>query len=175
VPATQEALNGPTQWDVRGEAREEFTAPPPEPFGVNGLARGIVAALGGAVLATLVWYAVVAFSGYQVAIVAAAVGWIIGSAAVWGAGGRGSIWLSAVSVLITIVSLGIGEYLISYHVATSELGVRTPLLRPLDEILAIVLDVLTSDPLTLVFWALAIGLAAYVPFKAIRQTATYPS
>lgn len=139
-----------------------------QPFGILGLSRGIVFAVAGAILASAIWYAVVTFSSLQIGFVASAVGWLIGTAAVVGARGRGSVWLAGVSVLLTVMALGVSEYLIAYHMTTRDLGISFSLVQPPDVILDVVLGVLQGDPVTLAFWAFAVALAAYVPMKAIR-------
>jgi hypothetical protein len=145
--------------------------PPVAPFTTRGLVGGLAVAVVAAVLATAIWYAVVAFSSYQIGFVAVAVGWVIGTGAVLGARGRGSIWLSAISVLLTIISLGVSEYLIAYHFVTEEIGFDVGLIQPVDVMLSIILEVIVADPLTLVFWGFAVVAAAYVPFKQIRPEA----
>lgn len=139
-----------------------------EPFGNLGLSRGIVFAVAAAIVASAIWYAVVAFSSLQIGFVASAVGWLVGTAAVVGARGRGSVWLAGVSVLLTVLALGVSEYLIAYHMTTRDLGVEFSLLQPPDVIFEIVLAVLQNDPVTLAFWAFAVALAGYIPLKAIR-------
>ncbi len=163
----------PTQMDPSpANETANVMAPPAEPYGITGLSTGIVGALIAAVLASAIWYAIVALSSFQIGYVAAAVGWLVGTGAVIGARGRGSIWLSAASVIITVLALGISEYLIAYHWATRDLGITFSLLQPPDVMLDIVLAVLQEDPATLLFWAFAVALAAYVPFKAIYRTAS---
>jgi hypothetical protein len=142
-------------------------------FTAEGLGRGIVFAAIAAVVAGALWYAVVAISEYQIAFVAAAVGWVIGTAAVRGAGGRGSIPLSAVSAFLTLSALFVGEYLINYHYITQLLG-PIELMQPPEVVFAIVVDSLSADPATLLFWAFALAAAVWIPFKAIAFEGSEP-
>jgi hypothetical protein len=170
-PAMPRSL--PMTMPMTGEASIAVQAPTRagEPFGILGLPGGIIGAVVAAVIGSAVWYAVVAFSSLQIGFVAAAVGWLVGTGAVLGARGRGSVWLSAVSVVVTVLALGISEYLIAYHVVTRDLGIDFNLLQPPDVIADIVIGILQDDPVTLVFWAFAIAAAAYIPFKAISAAA----
>jgi hypothetical protein len=140
---------------------------PAEPFGFAGLPLGILGAVVAAILASAIWYAVVAFTQFQIGYVAVAVGWLVGTGAVLGARGRGSMWLAGVSIVVTVLALGVSEYLIAYHWTTADLGVSFSLLQPPDVVLDVILAVLQDDPLTLVFWAFAVGAAAVIPLRAM--------
>jgi hypothetical protein len=133
----------------------------------DGLARGLAYGAAAAVLAALIWYGVVVVTDSEFGIVAALLGWVVGTAAVIGSGRRGSMWLVGGSVLLTLAALVIAEYLIFYHIATQVLGPFDLLQSPFD-IIGIVIDLLTSDPISLLFWAFALYTAASVPYKAIR-------
>src|SRR5687768_29010 len=84
-----------------GSQTEAAILRPAEPFGVAGLPMGIVGAVVAAILASAIWYAVVALTSFQISYVAAAVGWLVGTGAVFAARGRGSVWLAGVSVVVT--------------------------------------------------------------------------
>jgi hypothetical protein len=142
-------------------------------FTSEGLGRGILFAAVAAVVASALWYAVVALSQYQIAFIAIAVGWVTGTAAVVGARGRGSIPLSIVSALLTLAALFVSEYLINYHYMTQFFG-PVGLLQPPDVVFAIVAESLSADPTTLLFWALALGAAVWIPFKAIAFEGSRP-
>ena len=177
----------PTTWDLQGPvatpmptmanssiAEAERAATPGEPFGVTGFPTGVIGAVVAGVIASALWYAIVAFTSIQIGFVAIAVGWLVGTGAVLGARGRGSIWLSGVSVAVTVLALGVSEYLISYHWVTRDLGMSFSVLQPPDVILEIVIAVLQEDPLTLVFWGFAIVASALIPFKASFQPSARP-
>ena len=143
---------------------------PKQPAGTTDIVGGFVGGLLAAVLATAVWYGVVAVTQYQIGLVA--VGFIVGYGVVLGASRRGSVVLVAVSVILTALALVISEYLIVAHFVGQELaaeGVTIELLQPPDFIVSVVMDSLQADPLTLAFWAIALFQAFAIPSRAIRS------
>jgi hypothetical protein len=139
-------------------------------FGPGGLVGGLVAGAVAAVLGTIVWYLAVAITERQIAFVAIAVGWLVGSAVVFGARRRLSIPLIGGSVLLTLGALGVSEYLIIYHFVTQELGISFDLLQSPAVILELIAESVSADPVTLVFWGIALVVAGYIPFRAMRPT-----
>jgi hypothetical protein len=95
---------------------------------------------------------------------------VIGAAAVLGARGRGSLWLVGSSVALTLIALTLGEYLIAYHYATGEMGLSIDLIQSPLLVIEIVAAIISSDPVTLLFWGFALLAAAWVPFKAIAPS-----
>ena len=82
---------------------------------MGDIAGGVIGGAIGAVLATALWYGVVAITNWQVGIIAVAVGFIVGQGVVFGAGRHPSIALVPISVVFTLVSLVVSEYLIARH------------------------------------------------------------
>lgn len=152
-------------WGIPSGAGDAATRPSP----MNGLVGGLALGTGAAVIAAIAWYLVVVMSGSQIAFVAIVIGWFVGSAVVWGARGRVSVPLLVVSPLLTLLALAVSEYLIIYHLVTQELGIVADLLQPLDVMIEIVIESVTAEPITLVFWAIALGAAAWIPFRAMRE------
>lgn len=156
---------------------DPVAAPPAPTFepvlggGESSLLGGFLGALVGAIVATGLWYAVVALSGWQIGLVAIVVGWIVGRAAVFGAG-RGSIPLVAVSVVFTLLALVVSEYLIVYHLITQEFGTEgvISVIQPLDFVVTVVVESIQLDPITLLFWAIALFQAVVIPLGAMRET-----
>lgn len=145
---------------------------PKQPAGTADIVGGFVGGLLAAVLATAVWYGVVAVTQYQIGLVAIAVGFIVGYGVVLGANRRGSVVLVAVSVILTVLALVISEYLIVAHFVGQELaaeGLTIELLQPPDFVISVVMDSLQADPLTLAFWAIALFQAFAIPSRAIRS------
>jgi len=138
--------------------------------GESSLVGGIVGALVGAVAASVVWYGVVALSGWQVGLVAIVVGFIVGKAAVFGAGGRGSIPLVVVSAAFTLAALVVSEYLIVYHFIVQEFGGEglISVVPPFYFVVTVAIESVQADPLTLVFWAFALFQAVAIPWGAMR-------
>jgi hypothetical protein len=149
-------------------------AAPARPASTNDILGGLIAGLVAAVLATAVWYGVVAVTQYQVGLVAIAVGFIVGYGVVLGANRRGSVALVAISVVLTLLALVISEYLIVAHFVGQELaaqGVTIDLVQPPDFIVSVVMDSIQADPLTLAFWAIALFQAFAIPSRAMGRRA----
>jgi len=146
---------------------------PVVPVAMGDLVGGVLGGLVAAVVASGIWYAVVAFSGWQVGLVAVAVGWLVGQGVVFGAGGRASVPLVAASVVFTVLALGVSEYLIVWHLFNEALGSAgsISLFQPLDVMLEVVVESVTADPLTLLFWGIAVFEAVVIPFRAVGKAA----
>jgi hypothetical protein len=78
-------------------------------FGGQPGAAGLLKALGGGVLGgllgALVYYAVRAVSGYEIGIIAIAVGWLVGKGVNWGSGRRGGALYQALAMVLTYVAI----------------------------------------------------------------------
>lgn len=142
------------------------------------LLGGILAGTVAAVVASAIWYGVVVVTNYQVGIVAIAVGFIVGQAVALGAGRRGHVVLVAGSVLLTLLALAISEYLIVVHFVEQEMvaeGVAVTFMelaaQPPDFIAEVVVESVKSDPLTLVFWAIALFQAFIIPARLLGRRA----
>lgn len=161
--------------DSTGFAIADVTMPEPRtalPAGPAHLIGGVVGGAIGAVAAAGIWYGVVAATGWQVGLVAVAVGFVVGQAVVFGAGGRGSVLLVPVSLAFTLLSLVASEYLIARHflgIEAAELGISLAeaeaFLPPVD-LLRISLE---SSPITLLFWAIAGYQAVVIPLRAVTR------
>jgi hypothetical protein len=159
---------------VGGPAASVADATPNRPASTSDILGGLLAGLVAAVLATGIWYGVVAVSQYQVGLVAIAVGFIVGYGVVLGANRRGSVVLVAISVVLTLLALVISEYLIVAHFVGQELaaqGMTIELLQPPDFIVSVVKDSVQADPLTLVFWAIAVFQAFAIPSRSLGRGA----
>jgi hypothetical protein len=142
---------------------------PSRPASTSDILGGLLAGLVAAVLATAIWYGVVAVSHLQVGIVAIAVGFIVGQGVVLGARRHGSIVLVAISVVLTLLALVVSEYLIVAHFIGQELGVQLDLIQPPDLIVSVVSESVQGDPLTLVFWAIALFQAFVIPSRTLGR------
>jgi hypothetical protein len=138
--------------------------------GESSLLGGLVGAAVGAVAASVLWYGVVAVTSMQIGLVAIVVGFVVGKAAVFGAGGRGSIPLVAVSAVFTLAALVVSEYLIVYHFIAQEFGTEglISVVQPVDFVVGVALESVQADPLTLLFWAFALFQAVAIPWAAMR-------
>lgn len=153
-----------------------LAAPTFEPVvpGAVGLVGGVVGGLVAAIAASAVWYAVVVLSNWQIGLVAVAVGWLVGQGVVFGAEGRPSIVLVAVSAVLTALALAVSEYLIVFHFVSQELealgaGGALSLIQPFAFMIEVVVESLSADPLTLVFWGIALFEAVVIPYRAMTR------
>jgi hypothetical protein len=72
------------------------------------VARGAVCGVGGAALGAALYYGVLAATGYEIALVAIAVGFIVGRAVQLGARGQRGLSLQIVAVALTYVGIAAG-------------------------------------------------------------------
>jgi hypothetical protein len=153
----------------------DVTAPEPKPVlpaGPMQYLGGILGGAVGAVIATAVWYGVVAVTNWQIGLVAVAVGFIVGQGVLLGAAGRGSILLVPISLGFTLVALVASEFLIANYFLTEvalEMGMDPELARTLYTPVELVRTSLESDPLTLVFWAIAGYQAVVIPMRSASR------
>jgi hypothetical protein len=142
-----------------------FEAETENPNLLGALALGLSAA----VISALVWYLLVALTHYQIGFVAVGVGFLIGVAVRFGAGGQRGIALQLASVAITLLAMGTSEYLIVRHFAAQALAeegyTSIPLVLPIGLMLMLVVESIKSDPLTLLFWGIAAWEAFAIPGK----------
>lgn len=149
-----------------------------EPDAGLGVLGGIVGGAIGAIVSAAVWYLVVTASHIQAGIVAIAVGWIVGQAVVLAAGRR-SIALVGVSVAWTLVALVVAQYLIAVRLVNDLLvdagaGVTLPMFLSPGDSVDLLVAWLQSDPLTLVFWAIALIEAVAIPWRGAMRAARSP-
>ena len=145
---------------------------------MGDIAGGVIGGAIGAVLATALWYGVVAITNWQVGIVAVAVGFVVGQGVVFGAGRHPSIALVPISVAFTLVALVVSEYLIARHflgIAAAEISaefgvsiaeVEAEFASPID----LLRFSLESEPITLLFWAIAGWEAFVIPMRAATRS-----
>jgi len=134
-----------------------------------GILGGLIGGLIGAVAATVVWYGIVTTTHIQAGIVAIAVGWIVGQAVVLAAG-RASLALVAISLGFTLAALAVSQYLITVRLINDILveeaiGIQLPILVAPADALGLLVDWFEHDPLTLLFWAIALFEAVVIPWR----------
>lgn len=163
---------------------EVAAAPPAVPATMGDLVGGVVGGAIGAVLATGLWYGVVAITNWQVGIVAIAVGFIVGQGVVLGAGRHPSILLVPISLAFTLVSLVVSEYLIANHFYSTavaeiaaEMGLSVGEVSDIADLaglpqtpIELIRFSLESDPITLLFWAIAGWEAFVIPMRAVTRS-----
>jgi len=143
-------------------------ATPAAPINVVG---GLIGGIAGAMIATLVWFGFVALTRFEVGLVAIAVGAVVGYGVVLGAGGRASFALIPISVALTLAALLASEYLIVLRIGNevaAQYGVTLDSAISTDPVTLISLGI-KGDPLSLVFWAIALFEAFVIPWRRIMN------
>jgi len=148
-----------------GEIDRQFQAETQNANLVLAVLAGLAAAAAGA----LVWYGVVVITNYQMGLIAAGMGWLVGMAVVFGSGRKRGPALQAISVIITLVGLVITQWLILRHFVVEILAEQgfsgIPLFMPLGAMLELVVEGMKEDLLTLIFWAIALWAAFSTPAR----------
>lgn len=139
-----------------------LTAPqPPAEEGGTSTGRGLALAASAGLLAALLWYLSVVWTHSKLGLVAIVVGWIVGRAAVLGAGDEPAPWLPLLSLGAAVAAMLLGEYLILNHLLGDGGG---PYLS-LAQFLAVYAA--TLHPLDLLFFALGAYAAYRLPAAAL--------
>jgi hypothetical protein len=99
-----------TYFDVNGQptcpsCHGELVASIGVDRGFRGLLLAVAAGLGGGLGGALIYYAVLAVTGYEIGLIAILVGLMVGHSVKWGAGGRGGRRFQAIAVAITYVAI----------------------------------------------------------------------
>lgn len=132
---------------------------------VGGLLVGVVAAGVG----SLAWFGIVIATNYELGILAIALGWIVAQGVIWGSGKKRGPALQLLSVGLTLAAMIASEYLIIRHFAVETLAEKeqasVPILLPLDLALELILEGLKTNPMTLLFWAIAVWEAFALPAR----------
>jgi hypothetical protein len=124
-----------------------------------------------AIVGTLVWYGVVVVTGYEAGIIAIGVGWIIAQAVMLGAGRKRGPALQGISLVITLLSMAASEYFIIRHFFLQVIAEEgyivsdVPLILPLEDIWFFIFEGIKANPLTLLFWGIALWEAFVLPAK----------
>ena len=146
------------------EVREKQTS---DPDMLNALLYGLVAGAVGAAI----WFAIVVVTNYEVGIVAILIGWLVGQAVVFGSGKKRGMKLQVLSVLLTLAAMVGAEYFIVRQFVVQYVAeqagaaeaAQIPLFLEPDIAFDFVAGVVQDDPITLVFWAIALYAAFRVP------------
>ncbi len=124
---------------------------------------------GAGLIMSVVWSLIVVLTNYQVGIIAIAVGWIVATAAVFGAGRKRGGAVQAIAIVVTLFSMMLSEYAIVRHFAVEALATEgitgIPLLLPPGLAFELIVEGIRVDPMTLLFWAVALWAAFSIPRK----------
>lgn len=115
------------------------------------------------IIGAQIWFGVVVITEYQIGLVAIGVGWLVGLGVFLGSGKKKSRKLQIIAVVIAFLSIILGEYLIAnYYLVESLIGEGVlegfSLLNPF-EVVVVVFRLIPENPLTVLFWAIAIWFA----------------
>ncbi|MGH2474299.1 MAG: hypothetical protein ACRDIL_03465, partial [Candidatus Limnocylindrales bacterium] len=167
------SLQGAVSDGSIGDAAAMGAAVEPTPSGpatsanlIGGLVAGIVAAA----VASALWYGVVVVTNYQIGLIAIAVGFIVGQGVVLGATRRGHVALVAFSVVLTLLALAISEYLVAMHFLVPALaaeGLVIDVMQPPDLMVEIIIESIKAEPMTLLFWGIALFQAFAIPARLV--------
>jgi hypothetical protein len=131
------------------------------------LLGALLGGLGAAVLSSLIWYVVVIVTNYQLGIVAIAVGWLVAQGVMVGSGRKRGPQLQALSVAITLVAMLASEYFVLRHFIVEDLSAQGytdfKLLLPLGDMIELVIEGIKAEPITLLFWGIALWQAFVIP------------
>lgn len=73
--------------------------------GAEAIVKAVAAGIAGGVAGAAIYFAVLALSGYEIGIIAIAVGWLVGKGVRWGTGGRGGPLYQALAMTITYLAI----------------------------------------------------------------------
>ncbi len=131
------------------------------------LAGAIALGIGAAIISSVIWYAVVLTTNYQLGIIAVALGWLVAQAVVIGAGRKRGPIVQAIAVILTAIGMLGSEYLIDHHFVVQALATEgfenVPIPLPVGLMLRAVVDTLKEGPITLLFYVFAIYQAFVIP------------
>src|SRR6185295_7386395 len=71
----------------------------------GGVGKALLFGIPAALLGTAIYYAIMAFTGYEFALVAILIGWMVGKAVHKGSGGRGGRRYQIIAVILTYISI----------------------------------------------------------------------
>jgi len=142
-------------------------------FEKNPYFSAIILGILAAIISSLIWFGLVVLTEWQVEIIAVLIGVLIGKAVLIGSGNKGGAYFQVISIILTVVSMFFSEYLISWFSSYKyylEKGIGTlHLFLPLPTIAEMVKDSLYNNPLTLVFFGIAIWEAYKIPISMKKE------
>ena len=135
------------------------------------MVRALVYGLAGGLVGAAIWYAIVAVTKWELGLVAVVVGYLVGTGVVLGSGGKHGPRLQVLSVVITLAAMTVAEYLIVRQFAVSyiettygrDAAATVPVLLPLDMAWDFITAGIQDNPMTLLFWGIALWTAFRVP------------
>ncbi|MBI2548400.1 hypothetical protein HYW21_03545 [Candidatus Woesearchaeota archaeon] len=134
----------------------------------HALGSAIVWGLGFSLLGAVLWFAVVVLTEFQFGIVAIGVGYLVGYGVYQGSHHRMNLSVRIISVILALFSLIIAEYLIANHyihqALVEDYAYTGSYFLAIGPTFSIMLEGLIADPLTFLFWAIALYAAFRGPW-----------
>ena len=111
-----------------------------------------------------IWYGISTLSKYHFGVLAILVGWSIGKFIAIGSKQQRKLSLQITSVFMSLFILILTEYLIFRHFLMQALDFfNLPIFLPLGTAISLVSEAWKNEPITILFWIIALGLAFFVP------------
>lgn len=134
------------------------------PAGTTRWGDAALLAVASAGIAGVLWWAAVAFTKTQVSWGAIGVGFLVGVATATGAR-RNNAGTATLAAACTLVALVVAEYFIRRTIAVNDGITGLPLWNGFGFFRQVVRESIDQDPLTLLFWLLAVGAAGFTTFR----------
>ena len=123
-------------------------------------------------VATVIWVVAVALIEMQIGFIAIVIGLVIGYAVSAGARWKRSFLLPIISVILAFLAMASSEYFITRHFFIQEYATSVEdvaLFLPLNEMVEVVKESIMADPITLLFWGIALFEAFVIPLRTTRK------
>lgn len=168
--ACESKLDGASYCKACVEALARLLAPAAN-ASAGRLGVGVAAAAAAGLLGALAWYGVVVASDFKLGLLAVAIGWLIGFAAMKASRGSAPA-LPWITVAIALASMLFGEYLIVNHFVKIAFAAKYPeATAPAFISLPVFAEVYakTFSPMDILFYGIGAYEAYKLPAKALRQ------
>jgi len=93
--------------------------------GPRGFAKAAIGGVGGGIAGAVLYYLVRSLTGYEIGLIAIAVGFLVGKGVRWGTGGRGGALYQALAMALTYVAI-VSTYVPAVIKGLSEAGTTAP-------------------------------------------------
>lgn len=131
------------------------------------LLRAIVFGLIAGLMPAVFWYKIATLSNYHFGVLAILVGWAIGKFVAIGSRQRREFLVQSTSVVLSLSVLTLTEYFIVRYVFIQTLSpekiASLPIFLPVSVTISLLGVVWKNEPITVLFWVIALGLAFAVP------------
>ena len=130
----------------------------------RNMPRALLFGLVAGAIGAAIWFAIVVLTERELGLVAVIIGALVGTGVLVGSGNKRNVRLQLLSVLITLAAMTAAEYFIVRHFVVAYLvdkygataSGQVPMFLPLDVAWDFVVSAIQDDPLTLLFWGIAV-------------------